>query len=327
MYRPAGSATQAQIGTSMDKITGKITEVALFAQHAAQSASAALKSVLSEWTEDYAGEAAEQTAKQVPSCSLDLRAQEHAHWEETSSGAQGGDLFRCAGLPLAAPAHHYREPVLGERVDAANGRLRRAIESARLARASGAEPTGSCCEQPAGLAGHGVADVRGAQTAEGRAASDERAAELERETKELREKLQSAREEAASLRRRSRLREREPLPHMWGDDSRCVVCLDGMRSYVVIPCGHKCLCSMCARRYQAHLAMGEARGCSFPELPRDDGSTPLKGVKGHCGAVQKGSRDRVDDVSMPASSNDTSTTGHTCPLCRQPATAVLRIWE
>ena len=35
-----------------------------------------------------------------------------------------------------------------------------------------------------------------------------------------------------------------------GSDS-CVVCFDGAKTHVLIPCGHRCLCARCAKRYDA----------------------------------------------------------------------------
>ena len=33
------------------------------------------------------------------------------------------------------------------------------------------------------------------------------------------------------------------------DNSLCVVCMDGPKEYIAVPCGHKALCERCSRRY------------------------------------------------------------------------------
>jgi len=41
-----------------------------------------------------------------------------------------------------------------------------------------------------------------------------------------------------------------PVPGEDGDSKECVVCLEGMKSHVIVPCGHLCLCEACSQQFQ-----------------------------------------------------------------------------
>jgi len=41
-----------------------------------------------------------------------------------------------------------------------------------------------------------------------------------------------------------------PVPGEDGDSKECVVCLEGVKSHVVVPCGHLCLCDTCSQKFQ-----------------------------------------------------------------------------
>ena len=41
-----------------------------------------------------------------------------------------------------------------------------------------------------------------------------------------------------------------------GDDNSCVVCLDGEKTHILVPCGHQCVCAPCGERLAAQTGGG-----------------------------------------------------------------------
>jgi hypothetical protein len=39
-----------------------------------------------------------------------------------------------------------------------------------------------------------------------------------------------------------------PAPHPNGEETQCVVCFDAPKEYAIVPCGHQCVCAMCAEQ-------------------------------------------------------------------------------
>ena len=95
------------------------------------------------------------------------------------------------------------------------------------------------------------------------------------------------------------------------DARLCVVCMDGERTHVIVPCGHRCLCWRCAEQYRG-----------FREIPAgDDGSG---GGAGKGGKAAKGG---VSSAPPPPPPADRRTAPQTCPLCRKEVAGVHQVFE
>ncbi len=199
---------------------------------------------------------------------------------------------------------------------------------------------------------------------------------LEVEVRALRARLVEAREEADEMRTRERLawRERERQLHTAraaleeaeeareaareaerraaaasyhrptereGDTRLCVVCLDGERTHLLMPCGHRCLCAVCARRYEAHLRLdgaGRRKGeaskgeTSAAGCAKKAAAWPMD-FAGDEGAdtEQELLKPKLSGGGGPAPTStgaaDSSSSTHTCPLCREPVQAVVQVWD
>jgi hypothetical protein len=39
-----------------------------------------------------------------------------------------------------------------------------------------------------------------------------------------------------------------PAPHPDAEETMCVVCFDAPKEYIIVPCGHICVCARCAEQ-------------------------------------------------------------------------------
>ena len=121
------------------------------------------------------------------------------------------------------------------------------------------------------------------------------------------------------------------------DSSLCVVCLEEERTHVLIPCGHKCLCTRCAQRYEAHMRFDQSYddGAALSDDDSDGGDLKCgKSTKpGRAPSTAEGSgkgkaRGKTAAASSSTSSSRAPPRGqHACPLCRKAVTAVHLVWE
>ena len=178
------------------------------------------------------------------------------------------------------------------------------------------------------------------------AAAEARAAALEEELATTQRHLQSARDDAAAAAKREAdarqqaSASRAPVPRPCAkeadDAALCVVCLEGARTHVLVPCGHRCLCEGCAGRYEAHMRMDASwqqdtgpggGGCGSKGSACCEGQGAAgKGAEAGPAATaavawRKGSGHTASHPAPRAQS------GHTCPLCRMEVTSVVRLWE
>ena len=87
--------------------------------------------------------------------------------------------------------------------------------------------------------------------------------------------------------------------------------MDGERTHVIVPCGHRCLCWRCAEQYRG-----------FREIPAgDDGSG---GGAGKGGKAAKGG---VSSAPPPPPPAGRRTAPQTCPLCRKEVAGVHQVFE
>lgn len=162
---------------------------------------------------------------------------------------------------------------------------------------------------------------RTASAARQQAAAEARARELERELVATRRRLEEAAEAAAEARREATAasarayRRPDPAAADVDEANLCVVCLEGERTHILIPCGHRCLCMSCAGRYEAHMQY--------------DGS--MRGVGEEEGELKKGRLGKKSKafgfVAGVSSSLEPPKSSHACPLCRKAVTGVHLVWE
>lgn len=101
------------------------------------------------------------------------------------------------------------------------------------------------------------------------------------------------------------------------DTNMCVVCLESERTHALIPCGHRCLCSKCAQRYEAHMRLDG----SWDDPGGGDHSEEDASFAKHNGS----SKGAICAGEGKAASSSTS--AHACPLCRKAVSAVLLVWQ
>jgi len=194
------------------------------------------------------------------------------------------------------------------------------------------------CDEAEAQRHHAVAaEARAAALEEQLAATQQRLEEAQRQAERAQRVRDGAGNQGTDM--ASATRVQQPLEA--DKQQLCVICLERDRTHLLLPCGHKCLCSRCAARYDAHMRFEDIRVSERREdtSGRASGGGATEGVasapclakgkpdaRGACAHKSKNAR-RTQTQGDERDPPQASSTHHHCPLCRGRVIGVYQVWE